>query len=97
MNIIKKIIYILGIVLLFMYSILEFYICLNQKMDGDNIFKLITIIICFYSLYILINKLIMFSNCLHSIKTITYDNSLTDKKKNEYISNKIFDIEKDLK
>lgn len=51
-----KILYVIGIVILFMYTILEIYICLNHKMDADNIFALITRVICLYSLIMVIKK-----------------------------------------
>lgn len=51
-----KILYVIGIVLLFLYTILEIYICFNHKFDGDNIFALITRVICLYSLIIVIKK-----------------------------------------
>lgn len=51
-----KILYVLGIVLLFVYTILEIYICLQHEMNGNNIFALITRVICLYSLIMVIKK-----------------------------------------
>ncbi len=93
----KKLIYEIGLLILFMALVVQFYECFNHKMNEDNIFMLICNCIILYSMCIIIGKVINFSNCLVSIKRIINDDSLTDKQKNKYISYKIFDIEKDLK
>ena len=89
----KKLIYEIGLFLLFISLITQFFDCFNHKMDGDNIFMLVVICIVFYSICIMINKIIKSTDFLISIRKIIYSKNLDNKTKINHLNMEMFNID----
>lgn len=93
MNKIKKAFYSIGIFSMFCMEIIFFYDCISHKMNIDNIINLFFIVCSFYSLCIMISKIIKSTDYLINVQRIMYNKNTSKEEKINSLNFCMFDID----